>query len=375
MIRVGIVGTGYTIGIASMHIKAYQRIPGVRITAVHDLLPEQAKEYVERFGLSDAVVCDTYAELLSRVDAVSICTPNDSHVALSIEALQAGRHVLCEKPFSIDAESCDAAVAAAEAAAEANGAGPLVAMIGLCYRGIPGFAWMKQLISEGALGEIFFVRQSQGGARIADPRVKLEWRMQQALSGPGATADFGSHMLDMTDYLLRDRCGRIAEVQCMQGMFIPNRERIDQPGTAGLVDNDDVAVFNARMENGTLVSFTASRIGCDHTFEAFGSGGYIGFNGARPFELVFQQKDPAGGYAGPRETRPVPEALWKTDEAVPAIPFEVNFYHEVREFVRAIEDGTPTELTFARGRYVQRLIDAVQRSAETGAIVKTDFAE
>lgn len=368
MIRIGIIGTGYTIGIASMHVKAYQRIPGVKITAVHDILPERAQEYIARFGLEGATVCGSLAEMLPHVDAVSICTPNDSHVALSIEALAAGKHVLCEKPFSISAESCDAAVEAAERSGR-------VAMIGLCYRGIPGFTWMKRLIAEGAVGEVFFVRQSQGGNRIADPNVKLEWRMQKELSGPGATADFGSHMLDMTDYLLRDRCGRIASVQCMQGTFVAQRERIGMPSVMGAVDNDDVAVFNARMDNGALVSFTASRIGCDHTFEVFGSGGTIGFNGSRPFELTFQHKDPQGGYSGPRETLPVPEELWKTDEAVPMIPFEVNFYHEVREFIRAIEEGAPTELTFARGRYVQRLIDAVQRSAETGTIVKTDFVE
>lgn len=368
MLKIGIVGTGYTIGIAQMHIKAYKLLPDVQITAVYDLEPERARDYIEKFQLTDAVACQSYAQLLEKVDAVSICTPNDSHVPLSVTALQAGKHVLCEKPFSIDAASCDPAVEAAEKSSQ-------VAMIGLCYRGIPGFAYMKHLVESGVLGEIFLVRESQGGNRIASPQIKLEWRMQKSLSGPGAVADFGSHMLDMTDYILRSRCGRIREVQCMQSTLVKQREVIGQPGTFAAVDNDDVAVFNARMESGALVSFSASRIGCDHTMEIWGSGGYVGFSGARPFEVSIQKKDLEGGYSGDKEVVAVPESFYLTDPATPKTPFLINFYHEIKEFVAAIVQQNDTEITFARGRYVQKLIDAVNQSAQTGTVVEIDFVE
>lgn len=368
MLKIGIVGTGYTIGIAQMHIKAYQLIPDVQIAAVYDLNSERSVDYIEKFQLTDAVACKSYAELLEKVDAVSICTPNDSHVPLSVEALQAGKHVLCEKPFSTDAGSCDSAVEAAEKSSQ-------VAMIGLCYRGIPGFAYMKQLVESGELGEIFLVRESQGGNRIASPQVKLEWRMQKALSGPGAVADFGSHMLDMTDYILRNRCGRIKEVQCMQSILVKQREVIGQAGTYADVDNDDVAVFNARMESGALVSFSASRIGCDHTMEIWGSGGYVGFSGARPFEVTIQKKEINGGYSGEKQVIAVPESIYLNDPVTPKIPFLINFYHEVKEFVSAIQEQRDTEITFARGRYVQKLIDAVHQSAQTGTIIPINFEE
>lgn len=365
MVRVGIVGTGYTIGIAKSHIQAYKRVPDARITAIYDIIPGRAQDYIKTMELPDARACRSFEELLGEVDAVSICTPNSTHIELAVQALKAGKHVLCEKPFATSAQACEEALKYAELSQR-------VCMIGLCYRGIPGFIYLKKLIDEGALGEIFYVRQSQGGNRIADPRVKLEWRMQQALSGPGAIADFGSHMLDISDMMLRDQYGKITEVQCMEGTFIPERASIGS-GKPDKVSNGDVAIFNARTEKGVLISFTASRIGCSHTLEVYGSGGYASFNGADPFVLTIQEKDPDAGYLGPRKVVDVPEELYMWDENTPKIPFEINFYHEIKQFVSAIENGTPVDTDFSRGLYIQRLIDAIQLSADSGETIKIDF--
>lgn len=365
MVRVGIAGVGNTIGIAGMHIKGYKRVPEAKITAVYDIIRERAAGYIRQYELADAVACDSYEELLSKVDAVSICTPNASHIDLVVQALKAGKHVLCEKPFGVHADECGDALKYAEMSGK-------VCMIGLCYRGIPGYMLLKKMIDEGSLGQIQYIRQSLGGGRIANPQVKLEWRMQMDLSGPGAMADFGSHMLDIGDMLVRESAGPISEVQCMSGIMVKERERIHGNGK-GVVDNDDVAMFTARTRNGVMLSYTASRIGSRHTVEVYGTGGAAFFDGTDPFSLMVQEKDLKGGYKGPSHKVEVPEELYLINENVPKEPFLINFYFEVKQFIDAIEKGTPIDTDFSRGVYIQKLIDALWESSECGQTVTIEF--
>lgn len=368
MVKIGIIGAGSTIGIARNHIQSYLYCPDAQITAVYDLLPGRAQGYIDQFGLKDARACASLDELFGLCDAVSVCTPNATHVELTTAALKAGKHVLCEKPFAPTPEDCDEAIKYAKLTGK-------VAMIGLCYRDIPGFVYMKKLLDEGKLGQIYFVREEQGGDRIASPDVKLEWRMQRDLSGPGALADFGSHMMDICDYLLRDHCGPIREITCMQDTCIKEREIIGKPGKMGKVTNEDVACWICRTESGVLYNFTACRIGATFMLEIVGAGGKMIFNGDRPFELTLQLKDPNGGYASKPEVVPVPEECFGGDENAPRTPFAINFYYEIRQFLDAIETGKESLLTFERGRYIQELIQAAQDSADFGEIVNVDCEE
>lgn len=297
-------------------------------------------------------------ELFSLCEAVSICTPNCTHTELSVAALKAGKHVLCEKPFAPTPEECDEAIKYSKLSDK-------VAIIGLCYRDIPGFVYMKKLIDEGTMGRIFFVREEQGGDRIANPNVKLEWRMQKELSGPGALADFGSHMMDICDYLLRDCCGEICEIQCMQDTCVEKREVIGTMGVYGDVTNDDVSCWICRTTGGTLYNFTASRVGATFMLEIVGEGGKLIFNGARPFELTIQKKALDGGYMTAPEVVPVPEECYGTSADAPRVPFQINFYYEIRQFLDAIQNGADTLLTFERGKYIQTLIDAAQQAANS----------
>ena len=362
MINIGIIGSGNTIGIARNHINAYKCCPDARITAVYDILEGRAQTTIDQLELTEAKACVSLEELFSLCDAVSVCTPNCEHVQLTVAALKAGKHVLCEKPFAPTPEECLEAIKYAKLTQK-------VAMIGLCYRDIPGFVYMKKLIDEGRMGKIYFVREEQGGDRIANPAVKLEWRMQQDLSGPGAVADFGSHMMDICDYLLRDSCGEIEEISCMQSTCIPQREIIGKPGKMGDVTNDDVSCWICRTTGGTLYNFTASRIGATFMLEIVGEGGKMTFNGDRPFELTLQLKDKNGGYTAKPEVVPVPEECYGTDEHAPRVPFAINFYYEIRQFLDAIISGKETLLTLERGMYIQTLIQAAQESADSGETV------
>lgn len=367
MIRIGIVGTGSTIGIAEQHIKAFKRMQQVKITALYDKFPERAEKYINKFDLKDTKVCGSYEELLRESDAVVICTPNHTHVDLCATALKMGKHILCEKPLAVS--GAEAAMLDSLADMSAG-----VSMVGFCYRGIPALRFIKKLIDDGQMGDIFYLRQAQGGNRIADPNVKLEWRMQNALSGPGAIADFGSHMMDIADWLLTDAYGRICEVQAMEGSFIEQRPSIET-GEMMPITNEDVAVWNARCEKGVLLSFTASRIGCSTMLELYGSGGYVRYDADDPFHILWMKKEHKGGYSGPLEKVEVPEEIYWEGPETPKIPFEINFYHQAVEFVQAIQNGKTYETNIKRGIYIQRLIDSVKLAAKTGGLVRVDFTE
>ncbi|MDQ0222602.1 Gfo/Idh/MocA family protein [Streptococcus moroccensis] len=359
-IKIGIVGTGKTIGIAQMHIGAFKRMDSVEITALYDILPDFAKEYKERFELTNADVCSTYDELLSKVDAVIICTPNNTHVSYAVQAINAGKHVLCEKPFGTSAEDSLRALQYSKLTDK-------VCMIGFCYRGVPAFRYIKHLIDNKELGEVYYVRQSQGGNRIGNPDVKLEWRMQDILSGPGAVYDFGSHQLDIADWMLQKDYGEIVEVQAMKRTYIKERQEVFS-NEYRAVTNDDVCVYNVVTDKGVLISNTVSRIGSETTMEVYGSKGHVIYNATRPFEVTLFAKDENNNYKAPAVVD-VPEELYLEDANTPKEPFSINFYLQAKSFVEAIQSGKSFENTFDRGYYIQNLLDYVNESAEKGCTI------
>ena len=137
-IKVGIVGTGYTVGIAANHVNGYLQNPGCILTALYDIIPGRAAKWAEEKKLN-VEICSSYDELLDKVDAVSICTPNYSHVDLAVRAMEKGKHLLCEKPLSLDSESSVPAVSLARCCST-------VAMIGFSYRGIPAVRYMRKIL-------------------------------------------------------------------------------------------------------------------------------------------------------------------------------------------------------------------------------------
>lgn len=361
MVRIGIVGAGYTVGISNEHAKAFKLLPGAAIEAVYDILPGRGEDFVKRHELSKAKVCASYEELLDAVDAVCVCTPNATHITLTVQALKAGKHVLCEKPFGLNEDDCQEALKYAELSGR-------VSMIGLCYRNIPAFRYMKQLIQDGEIGEIFWGRQTMCSDRMANSDVLCEWRMQHMLSGTGVIGDLGSHMLDMTEWLLKEQCGALTRFQACRSTRITERRECGGSRMKP-VTNDDVAVFTGQLENGVLIAYTAARLGGPgHTFEIYGSKGALLYDGSKPFEVGIRRKQQNGYYGSPIEAAAVPRELYITADNTPEIPFTINFYHQGAEFLACIETGKRPETDFARGIYIQKLIDTIERASETGLV-------
>lgn len=357
-VKAGIIGTGYTIGIAKQHVEAYHANEQAELVAMYDRIPGRAAAWAEEKKITGVTICGSLEELFAKVDAVSICTPNHTHIDLAIRAIEAGKHVICEKPYALSCEEGQLAVTCAKAHPG------IVTAIGFNYREIPAIRYMKEIMDSGKMGPVFYCRQELGGSRIANPsEVKLEWRMQEKLSGTGALADFGCHMLDLADYLLSGTQGKICEVQAMCSTMIPERTLLDDENRKGAVTNDDCAVFNGKMENGTLLSFVSCRIGMPRQMmEIIGAGGMMLFHG-NPNEVEVCFKDQNSGYAGTkREVIQVPEEF-KGEEGHKGL---------VNEFIDAIIHGKQAVRNLERGLYIQSILDTLKRSADEGKALKLE---
>jgi predicted dehydrogenase len=301
------------------------------------------------------------------VDLVDVCTPGSSHAEISIAALEAGKHVLCEKPLANTVEEARAMAAAAARAA----AGGVRAMTGFNFRRVPAVALARELVAAGRLGAIRHVRGAYLGSHLLDPGIPMMWRLQAEHAGSGALGDLGAHAVDLAQYLAGDR---IAGVSGLTETFVRERPLADGSGARGPVTVDDAALFVARFAGGALGSFEATRFATGHTeglrVELNGELGSIvwdlgDFNGLRLFDAT---EDPATqGFRRIQVTRadhPYAGAWWPDGHT---IGYEHTFTHEVRDLVHAIADGRDPVPSFADGLQVQEVLDAVQRSAASGA--------
>lgn len=345
--RIGIIGTGLTIGISDHHVRAYSADERAEIAGIFDVDRKRALARAKNWSLDESVVCETVGELFDRVDAVSICTPNFTHEELIVAALNDGKHVLCEKPLAHTLDSARRAAAAAAAHPDR------VAMVSFNYRDIPAVRYMKHLIDEGSFGRIFTCRMQLGGNRIADPEnVKLEWRMQRSLSGAGAIVDFGCHMIDLANHLLGEPHGKITEVRAFAGTFIDSRAKEDGTGR-GEVTNDDSAVFAGTLESGALISCLASRVGVPRfDIEIVGEGGMLIFSGKMD-QVELWPKAKGDGYDAASRTTVTVGPEYRGREGHKGI---------IADFLSAIERPGTYERTLRDGVQVQEVLDRLEKS-------------
>jgi predicted dehydrogenase len=310
-----------------------------------------------------------WKRLVSRddVDLVDVCTPGSSHAEISIAALEAGKHVLCEKPL---ANTVDEARAMAEAASRAAASG-VRAMVGFNFRRVPAVALARQLVAAGRLGAIRHVRGAYLASHVLDPEFPLLWRLQAEHAGSGALGDLGAHAVDLAQHLAGDR---LAGVSGLTETFVRERPLPGGGGQLGPVTVDDAAVFIGRFAGGAVGSFEATRFATGHTeglrVEVNGELGSViwelgAFNELRLFDAT---EDPATqGFRRIQVTRadhPYAGAWWPEGHT---IGYEHTFTHEVRDLLHDIAGNRDPEPSFADGLQVQEVLDAVQRSAASGA--------
>jgi len=300
------------------------------------------------------------------VDLIDISAPGDMHAPIAIAALEAGKHVLCEKPL---ANTLAEATAMSDAAGAAY-AGGARAMVGFNYRRVPALALARQLVADGRLGTLRHLRAVYLQDWLADPAAPMTWRMQAERAGSGALGDLGSHVVDLARYLSGDE---IAGVSALSATFVGTRPWADGSGR-GTVTVDDAVVFTAKLASGALASFEATRYATGRKnglrIELNGSAGSLAFDLERLNELeFFSVADPDGDVSGFRRvlvteaTHPYLAAWWPPGHT---LGWEHTFTHQARDLLTAVARGDQPHPSFADGLAVQRVLDAVQRSAANG---------
>jgi predicted dehydrogenase len=307
------------------------------------------------------------------VDLVDICTPGDTHAEIAIAALEAGKHVLCEKPLANSVAEAEQMAAAAERAAQHG----VRAMVGFTYRRVPAIALARQLVAEGRIGEVRHVRAQYLQDWIADPEAPLSWRLQKERAGSGALGDIAAHVIDLAQHVTGEH---VQEVSGRLETFVKERplatEHAGLSGTAsterGPVTVDDAAAFLARFSGGAMGVFEATRFATGRKnairLEINGSRGSLAFDFEDMNVLHFHDATEPAYVAGFRRIlvtepeHPYVAAWWPAGHG---LGYEHAFTHQVVDLVRAIADGTDPTPTFADGLQVQRVLAAVEASSET----------
>jgi predicted dehydrogenase len=316
-----------------------------------------------------------WREVITRddIDIVDIVTPGESHAEIAIAALDAGKHVLCEKPLANTVAEAEAMADAAERAA-ARG---VRSMVGFTYRRVPAVTFLRDLIAQGVVGGVQQVRAAYRQDWLVDPRMPLAGRLQKERAGSGALGDIGAHIVDMTQFVTG--LG-IEAVSGTMDTIVKERPLLDTgsglSGTAGegygAVTVDDLAIFTGRLTNGALASFEATRFATGRknalAFEVSGDRGALAFDLEDLYSLqLYDRTAPADrqGFTKILVTEaqhPYVAAWWPAGHM---LGYEHGFSHQVVDLVTAIAAGADPHPSFADGLSVQRVLDAVERSSES----------
>ena len=382
---IGMIGYAF---MGAAHSQAWRTAPAFfdlplrpRLRAICGRNEDAAGDVARRFGW-ESVESD-WQTLLDRddIDVIDICTPGHTHAEIAIAALEAGKHVLCEKPLANSVAEAEAMAAAASAAAERG----VRAMVGFTYRRTPAVALARQLVASGRLGTIRHVRGQYLQDWLADENAPLSWRLDKSLAGSGALGDIGAHVIDMAQFVTGSP---IATVSGLMETFVRTRplggDHATLGGSAsaeaerGPVTVDDAAAFTARFVGGALGVFEATRFATGRKnalrLEINGTLGSLAFDyeDMNVLEFFDATEDPA--VAGFRRilvtesSHPYVDAWWPPGHG---LGYEHGFTHQVVDLVTDIAKGADPIPSFADGLAVQRVLDAVERSAAAGTTIET----
>lgn len=319
-----------------------------------------------------------WREVIARddIDIVDIVTPGDSHAEIAIAALDAGKHVLCEKPLANTVAEAEAMAAAAERAA-ARG---IKAMVGFTYRRVPAVTFLRQLIAEGVVGRIAHVRASYRQDWLVDPDMPLAWRLQKEHAGSGALGDIGAHAIDLVEYVTGmdvERVSGVLDTIVKQRPLQGSGSGLSGKATAGYgqVTVDDIAIFTGRLASGAFASFEATRFATGRknalTIEVSGDKGALAFDLEDLNSIQFYDRTAPADLQGFRKilvTEPVHPYVSAWWPAGHMLGYEHGFSHQVKDLVEGIVRNTDPHPTFADGLRVQRVLDAVERSSENDSV-------
>ncbi|MFJ4045670.1 Gfo/Idh/MocA family protein [Microbacterium sp. NPDC089987] len=378
-LRVAMIGHGF---MGAAHSVGWRQAPAAFPLPAQPVMStlvgrnaDAAGEAAARWGWEETST--DWRDVITRddIDIVDIVTPGDSHAEIAIAALAAGKHVLCEKPL---ANTVAEAEQMAEAAARAAASG-IRSMVGFTYRRVPATTLMRDMIAQERIGAVRQVRASYRQDWLADADAPMTWRLDKDRAGSGALGDIGAHAIDLCQFVtgqsLRSVSGIIETLVLERPLM---GESVGLSGTAangrGRVTVDDVALFTARLESGALASFEATRFATGRKnaleIEVSGERGALHWNLEDMNALgFFDATRDAGeqGFTRILVTEPQHPYLSGWWPAGHMLGYEHGFSHQVKDLVEAISAGAQPEPSFDDGLRVQRVLDAVERSAAGGS--------
>ena len=331
-----------------MHIKPYLKNQDVELVALCDINEERLAKKGELYGVSQ--LYSTHQELLANpeIDAISICTWNNSHAEIAIAGLEAGKHVLVEKPLSMTVEEA----LAVEGAAKKSGK---IAQVGFVRRHGDNTKILKEFIDDGDLGEIYYAKASYL-RRLGNPG---GWFSDRTKSGGGPLIDLGVHVIDIMWYLM----GKPRPVSVSGNTYhkLGNRSHIENLSfykaadyDATLNDVEDLTNALIRFENGASmfvdVSFTLQAMRDETTVKLFGDKGGAEIEPA--LSLVTEKNNII------LNSTPQVDNL--------GFDFEKSFANEINHFVECCIEGKETIAPIADGIEVMKMLNAVYESARAG---------
>lgn len=347
-LRVGVIGAG----VGALHLEAYAEIPRVEIVGLAGLDDARVRQVAEQYYVPKTY--REYADLLAApgIDAVSVCLPNALHLPVSLAALQAGKHVLVEKPLARNADEGRAIVAAAEAADR-------VLMISFDKRYRGDVQWIKRYIDSGAIGRIYYAK-AHWMRRSGIPRLG-SWFVSKDQAGGGPLVDLGVHVLDIAMYLMGEPRPRTISASAY-AEFGPRglkgwegRQQFTTEQEPYQVE--DLATAFIRLDSGATLLLEASwathsSAGDDFGVTLYGTEGGV--------ELLVRN------YGYDDTVRVFTDIAGAPTNLAPRIRPAKSHLAVIQRFVAAILDDAPRTPGPSEGLRRAEVLDACYRSAETG---------
>jgi len=336
-VGVGVIG----VGIGHAHLSGYAQCPEVDIVAVCDVNDARARRVATEFNVPN--VYTDYEEMLKRddIDAVSVCTPNYLHAPQTIAALEAGKHVICEKPLAMTPEEGEAMVAAAKKTGKL-----LMTAFNNRFRGDTQL--LKKYIENGDLGEIYYAKT--GWIRRKGIPGMGGWFTTKSMSGGGPLIDLGVHMLDLALWLMGNPKA-VTVTGSTYAKFGPHGLGTGQFGhgnKTGTYDVEDHSSAFIRLDSGATVILEASWASHIESEKIYTS--LCGTKGGADLDPLRIYTDI---YGEPVDIRP-------------SYPNVSGHIMEIKHFVDCLVNGAELISTGEHGLEVVRILDAIYKSAEQG---------
>ena len=339
MIKVAIIGTG---AISSAHIEGYLRLKDrCQIVALCDLYPEKAEAKREQYGL-DAVIVKDYKELLDQeIDLVSICMPPFEHAPVTIDFLNAGSHVIVEKPMASSLEECDAMIKAAEQN------GKVLSVIAQNRFRNP-IMKLKHVVDSGLAGKILHAQVDSFWWR-GHCYYDLWWRGTWEKEGGGPTLNHAVHHIDALLWML----GQPSELQAYMSNVAHDNAEVE-----------DLSIAILKYPNGSLGQITSSVVHHGEEQQLIFQGEHARISA--PWRVTASRSLPNGF---PEREPSFEEKIQQYYSELPDLPYE-GHTAQIDNVLNAIETGAPVLIDGVSGRNTLELIMSIYKSASTGEKVK-----